>query len=214
MPDSILVVDGYGSRRVHVVWLAHGMKVIASEEAGRHHRAFHPRLRTSSSFSMTIQHMSYEAYRDFNEWLKVYADRISSADNTLPPMRIIVPAVRFDRMGIPSGGIMFGRSYDEYYWKQTLDIKGASDLINLNAADLSEISQAFASTYFEEGGAAGDYATSYAIARLSEAILAGGRFEDALYAPKVPSIPPPTESNPRKEFYDGLTRHLREGGGG
>ncbi len=200
MPDAtngLFVVEGYGSKRWRVVAVSHGMSIISSEVDGRNHRAFHPMRVTSGSFSVRLAFISYEEYRSCAEWFKVYAERVSSPDGTLPAMRVVVPAVNFDRMAVPAGPIPFGRSFDQYAFTMDMPFKGTSDLIDLTDTDLSSISAAYNSTYYEQGGAAGQYTTNYAIASLSEAIGSGATtYEDALYAPRVPSIPSPQDIPP------------------
>jgi hypothetical protein len=195
MPEGMngyVAVEGYGSRRVRCERIHHGMSIISSEVNGRTHRAFHPTRVTSGSFSIGFAFTSYDEWRDFNEWMKVYAERASSPDGTLPAMRVVVPFAKFDRMAIPSGGIKFGRANTEFMYRSEFSFKGCSDLLDLDGTDLSVISAAYLSTYYTQDGSPGDYLSNYAIASLSEAVGSGSTtYEDALYAPRVPSMPSP-----------------------
>lgn len=190
--SGTFAVEGYGTRRARVVRVEHGMSIISSEVNGRNHRAFHPMRVTSGSFTTVIVFPTYEEFRDFNEWMKVYAERASSPDGTLPAMRVIIPSIKFDRMAVPASGIKFGRAWNDLVYTSTMSWKGCSDLLDLDGTDLSLISAAYLSTYYEQDGKPGDYLSNYAVASLSEAVGSGATsFEDALYAPRVPSIPSP-----------------------
>jgi len=195
--QTILFAAGYGSIGIQTTRIEHGIWILANETSGRRHRAFYPWKRTSGSFEITIKHRSPEERRTFNDWLRLYCERICDPSNrTVGPLRIICQAVKFDRFCIPDmegKPATFGRTFDETATTQDLGFIGASDPVQAVNAPLHTISAAYRSTYHTQGGKPGDYLSNYAIAALSEAVSAGGAdvFEDALYNPKI--TPPPLD---------------------
>jgi len=125
--NCLLSVANYGGIFVTASRVVHGVSIVGSQAAAARHRSFHPWRQTSGSCTLTIKHTSYDDYVQFNEWMKVYYDTISSPDGQLGPMRIYIPAIKFDRLGIPSSPLMFGQKVGDIVWTQNLAFKGASD---------------------------------------------------------------------------------------
>lgn len=167
-----LIAEGYGTRTCYATVITHGVSIIADEHAARTHRTLHPWKRTSGSFDVTVAHSGPRDYEVFNEWLKVYIERIINPENTtVGPMRVWCPARDFDKVAIPSGGIEWNRTPRNFAPTQTLGFKGASDPVDLESNDLTIVSAAYQSTYYEPGGSPGDYLSSYAIGLLGDALL-------------------------------------------
>lgn len=187
--NCLIVAPGYGTIGTQVISIDLGMSVISNETGARRHRTLYPWKRTSSSFSMTVIHRSMAEFRTFNDWMRVYVERISDPNNnSVGPLRVILPARRFDRVCVPEGNLTYGRRHPEYTRRQDLDFVGASDAIQPHNAAVNSLSWAYRSTYHEQGGQAGDYLSNYAIAALHDAIAGGADFEDMLYNPKINPI--------------------------
>jgi hypothetical protein len=200
--ETILSAAGYGERRVHAIKITHGMTIVSNEQSARSHRVFYPWKRTSSSFEMVIHHSSVAAYRDFNEWMRGYIERASDPNNArVRVMRIICPAVRFDRFAIPETGLSFGTTWEAFERQQTIGWVGASSPVDASAP-LGVLSASYLPTYHEQDGQVGDYQSSTAIARLYDAVTARGgeAFMDALYRPPPisPLVAGPSPEPPRR----------------
>jgi hypothetical protein len=109
--------------------------------------------------------------------MKVYYETISSPDGLLGPMRIYCPAVKFDRLGIPSSPLMFGRKVGDIVFTQSISFKGASDPVDLTGLAVSTVHVTNADQPWSIGFAAGTQ-------------LAGpSALEDALYNAQIAAIP-------------------------
>lgn len=183
-----IIADGFGYKNVHAVTVVMGLSIISDEYAARRHRTMHPWKQTSGSFTLEITHSNDEEYVSFNEWMKVYVERIINPDNNVVgPMRVVIESRNFDKLAIPAGGIEFGDRPQRFVKTQTIDFKGASDAIDLESIDLNLISAAYHATYYEPGGNPGDYLTSYAIGSVGDAVF--DRDDETTYDPSRPASP-------------------------
>lgn len=179
--NCTLSVEGYGSITVNAVRIAHGVSIITGSQGARHHRSVTPWKQTSGSCDVTIKHSSRSDYVQFNEWMKVYAETISSPDGTFGAMRINCPPARFDRLCVPSGGIRFGASFEEFVWTQTIEFKGASDPLDLRDVSAA-VSYGWGTTrYIGDGSDDGSANFDFAVKGGGDLNAASGGLEDALY---------------------------------
>lgn len=172
--NCLFSVSNYGGLFVTVTRIVHGVSMIGTEAAAARHRTFHPWRQTSGSCTLTIKHTNYEEYAHFNEWMRVYYETISSPSGQLGPMRIYIPKVKFDRLGIPSSPLMFGQKVGVNVWTQTLAFKGASDPADNDSLAVSTVNVTDSAQPWAIGFAAG--------VTLSNA-------EDRLYNAGADSIP-------------------------
>lgn len=176
--NCLFSVANYGGVLVNATRIQHGVTILAVEASARHHRTFLPWKQTSGSCQITIKHSSKTDYVQFNEWMKVYAESISSPDGAYGAMRVYIPVIKFDRMCIPSGGIKFGRTFSDFVWTQTISFMGASDPIDLTDVSAG-ISYGVGVTRYV--GTSTEEQSSYSIATLGGMSALGGTLEDALY---------------------------------
>lgn len=181
MARNCWIISDDGWKNVHATYLNTGMSIIADEAKSSRGRTFHPWKRTSSSFTMEVTHPSYSEYREFNEWLVSYMDRILSGDFSLGPFRVIIPSRRFDKTVIIESGITFGRKWDDFIWRQRLEFAGASTPVDLTDDPLNILSYGSAATYYTTETESGDYPSAFAIAEHGDAVTARWNTDRNLY---------------------------------
>lgn len=86
--------------------ITHGYEVVASESHARVTRAFYPRQRALSQFTMRLQLKGYGDYKSFMDFMRTYLN--SFASTATNAMSVTVPQRNFVRYGVPVGGISDG----------------------------------------------------------------------------------------------------------
>jgi hypothetical protein len=86
--------------------LNHGYDVVATESHARTARAFYPRQRALSQFSLTLQLKGYADYKAFMDFMRAYVTNFAQAASG--SMTVSVPSRNFMRYGVPIDGIADG----------------------------------------------------------------------------------------------------------
>lgn len=160
--NGTISAGDFGSRPLAVTRVEHGIKVLALEDSARNRRVFHPKKVVPAPFSITVALATYEEYRDLNQWLlSVVKEQIVAEATT--PFRVDIPTFGFHQFGILESDINLGEErVGILVRKQRLSFSTTKDPLDTTIPD--EISFAVPATYFEAGGAPGDYPSSYAVA--------------------------------------------------
>lgn len=160
--NGTISAGDFGSRPITATRVEYGIKILSLEDSARTRRVFHPKKVVPASFSITIVMPTYEQYRDFNQWMLSVVKEMVVAENTVP-FRVDIPTYDFLQYGILESDIPLGEAKPGIMIrKQTLMFSTTKDPIDTTIPD--EISFAVPATYFEAGGAPGDYPSAYAVA--------------------------------------------------
>jgi hypothetical protein len=101
-------VNGYGSRLVTVLSVAHGMEVVGEEARARRHRDFYPHYVSRGSVRVVVWFRDQPEADAFAKWLWTYSLRLADPSQQLGPARVLVPGFAFDRTGVIESGLVFG----------------------------------------------------------------------------------------------------------
>ena len=183
--NCLFSVNGYGGVLASATRIEHGISILSSESSTRHNRVLLPRRKSLSHFKINIKHTTRSEFNQFNEWMKVYAESISSPDGSYGAMRVFCPAASFDRMCVPVSGVSFGVAFNDFVWSQTLEFSVASSPVDITDVS-AEISYGVGVTHYV--GTSDEQPSSYSIATLGGLSSLGGTLEDALYNSYGPKV--------------------------
>lgn len=157
--NGTLIAGNFGTRKVGVVSISHGMTVVADEDSTRDARVMYTSKRTSGSFGMVLVFTSYMEHVRTMQWFEEYVRRAAHPDVNPGPMRVIVPVRKFDKVGIPavsSGPLVTDDEVGRVVWRVNVGFEGARDSLNFSDARVSKFSMPAwkdaASQYFYPGG--------------------------------------------------------------
>ena len=136
-----LSASGYGERYINVTRIMHGVKFTGTEDGGRNGRVWYPQRQTSGSFGLAVIFSDHRAYEKFVAWVVEYIQHVSNPDGVAVAMRAQVPARKFDKLGVPSDGLTFARSYDEVTHELSLSFVGVADPVSLNGKNVSKFAK-------------------------------------------------------------------------
>jgi hypothetical protein len=103
-----------GSRqtyRVRAGALAHGVQMIASQDAARTQRAYYPHRTATERFSVVVLLKNWDERRDFTNWLASYGSYAIDPEvlqTPFPWMTVSVPSRQFLQYGVPLQGYEWG----------------------------------------------------------------------------------------------------------
>jgi len=123
--NATMTVAGYGTRSVILESIGHGMSVVADSAEARNHKAFYTTKVTSGSFDLGIAFTSYAKYNSWVSWMREYLRRL--ANGQLGPMRVQMPKLGFDKIGVPSTSILFGDARRNVIYRADITFIGTSD---------------------------------------------------------------------------------------
>lgn len=132
--NATLTARNYGEKKVVVERIAYGIEIEADSDTTRHHVAFYAKKVVPTAFEITVVCRSFEEYENVGNWLKGYGDKVSGGTAQAATMRVQVPAFKFDRLGIPQGGITFGDRLDAVVYRFRLSFLGTQDPLAEGAA--------------------------------------------------------------------------------
>lgn len=144
---------------VRATQVAYGMDVItyAADGQSRNGSTFYPAKRADSDIDLTLIFSDRQHYIDVNRWLQRYVDRVSNPSASASPIRIILPARKFDMTAVLKSGIVFGRKVGEVTFGMTLSFSGARSPMSLKSEQVSSFAlptskQDASLPYFYPGG--------------------------------------------------------------
>lgn len=132
--NCLLSIEGYGERRVKAIRVSHGISIINfgnDESKSRRGKHFLTYRRTSGSFDLRLIFSTYDEYADLMDWLKRYVIRNQSQHRAPKPVRVIIPARNFDKIGTLEGGLTFGDKALGVTYSVDLKFMGSSDPLDL-----------------------------------------------------------------------------------
>jgi hypothetical protein len=106
--NALLASANYGAFVCRVTGISHGMKITGEQQDARASQTFLTSRVVEDNFILSIAFAGFQGYQAFGEWMKGYIEAQSGVDSTAKPMRVIVPARGFDKIGIPTSPIPFG----------------------------------------------------------------------------------------------------------
>lgn len=106
--NALLASANYGGFVCRVTGISHGMKITGEQQDARASQTFLTSRVVEDNFILSIVFTSYAGYAAFGDWMRGYIEKQSGVDSTAKPMRVIVPARNFDRIGVPTSPIPFG----------------------------------------------------------------------------------------------------------
>lgn len=112
------------SFRLRVGTVGHGITMIASESTGRNRRAYYPHRVAPARFYIQPILVGFGERKTFADWMQVYADYVMDpglpAGTKFPDMRVLIPARKFDREGVPLSGFERGDTIGGMFWTPTV----------------------------------------------------------------------------------------------
>lgn len=121
--------------------LTHGYDVVASESHARTARAFYPRQRALSQFSLTLLLKGYVDYKAFMDFMRSYISNFAKASSG--SMTVNVPARNFMRYGVPIQGVADGDHVGAILFKPVLVFEPVYDPLDTKlfttTADASQV---------------------------------------------------------------------------
>ena len=110
--------------RVRVDTAAHGAQMVADESSGRNRRAYYPHRVAPAQFYIRVLLKGFAERKSFSDWMQGYADYVMNpglpAGTKFPDMRVLVPARKFDREGVPLTGFEWGDTIGAMLWTPTI----------------------------------------------------------------------------------------------
>ncbi|MEU6362275.1 hypothetical protein [Streptomyces albidoflavus] len=110
--------------RVRVDRLGHGLTMIADESMARNSRAYYPHRLAPARFYLQVLLKGYTERKAFADWMQRYADHVMNpglpGGVKFPDMRVLVPARKFDREGVPLTGFDWGDTVGGMLWTPTV----------------------------------------------------------------------------------------------
>lgn len=98
--------------------ITHGYDVVAAESHARTARAFYPRQRALSQFSLTLLLKGYVDFKAFMDFMRSYISSFAQASSG--SMVVTVPARNFMRYGVPIQGVSDGDHVGAILFQPTL----------------------------------------------------------------------------------------------
>lgn len=138
MSNCLISIKDYGARYVTATRVAFGHTLYTNEDEARNFAVLNTTNMTSGDFTLGIVCKSYPEYRELMDWLEGYVRSTAHPDTPTNPARVVIPARDFDKVGILTGGITFGDSFDSVTYRSALRFQGAEDTIDrIKFADLT-----------------------------------------------------------------------------
>lgn len=138
--NCTLAVQTYGERRVVVTRVAYGLEILTSsnEDQSRSAKQFHTAKVAYGTFHLNMVFTSWEAREDFNIWMETYLRRLTNPGRQyLYPMRVTIPSRKFERIGIPQGGLRYGDEVARATYPAALVFHAATDPQKANLSELT-----------------------------------------------------------------------------
>lgn len=142
--NGTITIEGYGSRRIRVVQIGHGMSIATGPGSGdqsKHETAFHALKRTSGSFGITLIFSKRSEHDAFVAWYQDYTRKLSDG-MVLAPMHVEVPSRKFSKVGIPKGSISLDYDRFKFVWRLSLAFEGTRDPLEFDHPGVSEFKMA------------------------------------------------------------------------
>lgn len=105
--------------------ITHGYEAVASESHARTTRAFYPRNRALSQFTLSMQLKGYKDYKAFMDFMRAYVQNFTSTATNA--MSVSVPQRNFMRYGVPVGGISDGDHVGSMLFAPTIAFESIYD---------------------------------------------------------------------------------------
>ena len=132
--NCLLSIKDYGTRRVVVTRVTHGMSVFTfnnDESQSRHRKQFLTFKRTSGSFDLSLIFTSSQARDRLSEWFRTYLIQASDPNGVTHPVRVTIPSRQFDKTGILEGELEYGDIVGTPTYKLELKFMGSRDPLDL-----------------------------------------------------------------------------------
>lgn len=135
--------------------LSHGYDVVAGESHARTARAFYPRRRALSQFTVSLQLKGYADFKAFMDFMRSYITNFAKA--TSGSMTVAIPARNFMRYGVPIQGVSDGDHVGAILFQPTiifqpvydpLDTQLFTTTANTSQVDLGTSQADNAATFF------------------------------------------------------------------
>ncbi|MFF7198187.1 hypothetical protein ACFZAM_31325 [Streptomyces sp. NPDC008079] len=110
--------------RARVDTVGHGLVMVAAESTGRNRRAYYPHRVAPAQFYLRMLLNGFAERKAFSDWMQAYADYVMDpglpGGQKFPDMRVLVPARKFDREGVPLTGFDWGDTVGAMLWTPTV----------------------------------------------------------------------------------------------
>lgn len=127
-----LSAQGVSSFRARARGVAYGIRLIYDEGNARNFRAFYVTKRTSGSFALSVMFSNVADYQAFGDWLQHWGGLAAEpvpSQRVQPFLRVTIPAINFDKSGVPTEGVTFGSTAGEVVKEMMIHFIGARDVI-------------------------------------------------------------------------------------
>lgn len=127
--NGTLSATNYGAKRVTIEKVTYAVEFIADQDQTRMGRAYYAKQMTAAPFQIAIVCASHGEAQVLADWFKGYGDRAASGHAQVGSMRVTVPSRQFDKMGVPSTGIVFGDDRTSVLYRMNISFAGTGDPI-------------------------------------------------------------------------------------
>lgn len=132
-----LIAEDFGSKRVRVPKLSHGMDITGNTDSAKGYKAFYPIRRSKGSVSVSFVFPSYRSFDIFSKWMEAYGRRLASTNDQAGPMRVMIPAMNFNITAIPTSGWSRGDSVGSVVYTSTVNFDAAGTASDFENVELS-----------------------------------------------------------------------------
>lgn len=128
--------------RCRVDMVGHGLVMVADESSGRNRRAYYPHRVAPAQFYIRALLNGWSERKAFSDWIQTYADFVMDpglpAGSKFPDMRVLIPARKFDREGVPLTGFDWGDTIGGMLWTPTITFETTREPQDANAVATSK----------------------------------------------------------------------------
>jgi hypothetical protein len=133
---------GLHTYRIRAGVIAHGVQMIATEDAARQVRAYYPHRTAMQQFSVVVLLRNWDERRDFTSWLDGYASFVINPDlvhDQFPWMTVDIPSREFRQPGVPLSGYEWGAHTGQMMFTPKVVFEAATSPGQKHRPDISRV---------------------------------------------------------------------------